>query len=278
MSAIDSYEITAKYYDGAYAAKPDLVDLPFYLDLAEESPGPVLEIACGTGRVLIPIARKGIEIHGVDNSRPMLEILKRNLHSEPADVRGRVTLHEGDMRESRLSKQFPLIIIPFRAMQHMHTVEDQIRALQTAATHLTNNGILALDVFYPKFDLINTKMGEEVPEMEWQSSSDPAAIVRRYFRKESVDKINQVFNFTFVYRTFKDDKVIAEETENFQLSFYTYPHLRALFLLAGLEIVEEYGSFAKTAMDNSAEQMIFLLRHRGKIGKWQRDLPARLPA
>jgi SAM-dependent methyltransferase len=257
-ATIDSYEITAKYYDGAYAAKQDLVDLPFYLELAEKSPGPVLEIACGTGRVLIPIALMGTEIHGIDNSRPMLEILKRNLQKEPAEVRESVTLHEGDMREFRLGKQFPLVIIPFRPMQHMHTVEDQIRALKAAAAHLTGAGILAFDVFYPKFEVMNTKMGEEVPEMEWKSGPD--TIVRRYFRKESVDKINQVFNFTFVYRTFTGDNVIAEETENFQLSFYTYPHLRALFLLAGLEIVEEYGSFAKTPMDNSAEQLIFLLR------------------
>ena len=75
-AAVDSYSVTAKYYDGAYAAKQDLVDLPFYLDLAEQTVGPILEIACGTGRVLLPIARKGIEIHGVDNSRPMLKILR----------------------------------------------------------------------------------------------------------------------------------------------------------------------------------------------------------
>jgi hypothetical protein len=108
--------------------------------------------------------------------------------------------------------------------------------------------------------MINTKMGEEAQEMEWPSNSDPAAIVRRYFRKESVDKINQIFNFTFIYRTFKAGEIILEETENFNLSFFTYPHLRALFLLAGLEIIEEYGSFAKTPMDNSAAEMIFLLR------------------
>jgi SAM-dependent methyltransferase len=61
ISPVDTYHIIAKYYDGAYAAKQDLVDLPFYLDLATQSRGPVLEIACGTGRVLLPIARKGIE-------------------------------------------------------------------------------------------------------------------------------------------------------------------------------------------------------------------------
>jgi SAM-dependent methyltransferase len=111
---VDTYEVIAKYYDGAYAAKQDLVDLPFYLDLADQSGGPVLEIACGTGRVLLPISRKGIEICGVDNSRPMLDVLNQNLALEPQEVRQRITVHEGDMRSFRLNRKFPLVMIPFR--------------------------------------------------------------------------------------------------------------------------------------------------------------------
>jgi SAM-dependent methyltransferase len=264
-TAIDSYSVTAKYYDGAYAAKQDLVDLPFYLELAEQSPGPILEVACGTGRVLLPIARKGIEIHGVDNSRPMLKILENSLAREPQEVRQRVTLHEGDMRDFRLGAKYPLVIIPFRPMQHMHTVEDQVNALTSAAAHLSEGGILAFDVFYPKFDVINTKMGEEVMEFEWSPGGDSTEVVRRYFRKESVDKINQIFYFTFIYRTLRAGELILEETEAFKLSYFTYPHLRALFLLAGLEPVAEYGSFAKAPLDNSAEQMIFLLRRAGAV-------------
>jgi SAM-dependent methyltransferase len=264
--AIDSYSVTAKYYDGAYAAKQDLVDLPFYLELAEQNGGPILEVACGTGRVLLPIARKGIEIQGVDNSRPMLEVLKNALAREPQKVREKVTLREGDMRDFRLGQQFPLVIIPFRPMQHMHTVEDQASALTSAALHLTEHGILVFDVFYPKFDLINTKLGEEVMEFEWSSGADSTEIVRRYFRKDSVDKINQIFYFTFIYRTLRAGNLISEEMEAFKLSYFTYPHLRALFLLAGLEPVAEYGSFAKAPLDNSAEQMIFLLR-RASAGR-----------
>jgi SAM-dependent methyltransferase len=260
--AIDSYSVTAKYYDGAYAAKQDLVDLPFYRDLAGQTAGPILEVACGTGRVLLPIARQGVEIHGVDNSRPMLKILEKHLALEPYDVRQRVTLHEGDMRDFRLGGQYPLVIIPFRPMQHMHTVKDQVSTLTTAASQLCEDGILAFDVFYPKFDLINTKIGEEVLEFEWSPSPDSAEVVRRFFRKESVDKINQIFYFTFTYRTFRAGELILEETEAFKLSYFTYPHLRALFLLAGLEPVAEYGSFAKAPLDNSSEQMIFLLRKR----------------
>ena len=258
--AVDSYRVTANHYDGAYAAKQDLVDLPFYLELAEQTVGPALEVACGTGRVLLPIARKGIAIHGVDNSRPMLQILARNLAGEPEAIRQKVTLHEGDMRDFRLGAKFPLVIIPFRPMQHMHTVEDQVRALTTAGFHLSEGGILAFDVFYPKFEVITAKLGEEVLEFEWSPSPDSSEVVRRYFRKDSVDKINQVFNFTFIYRTLRASDLILEETEAFQLSYFTYPHLRALFLLAGLEPVAEYGSFAKAPLDNRAEQMIFLLR------------------
>jgi SAM-dependent methyltransferase len=260
MSALDTYHVIAKYYDGAYAAKLDLVDLPFYLDLAEQNGGPVLEIACGTGRVLLPIARKGIEICGVDNSLPMLEVLHRNLAREPQEVCQRITVHEGDMRTFRLNRKFPLVMIPFRPMQHMFTVEDQVAALRTAAAHLADTGTLAFDVFYPKFDMIWARVGEEVPEMEWTPSSDPTKLVRRFFRKDAIDKINQIFSFTFVFRTYQSGDLILEETEAFRLCYYTYPHLRALFRLAGLEPVAEYGSFAKTPMDNTAEQMIFLLR------------------
>jgi SAM-dependent methyltransferase len=268
--ATDSYRVTAKHYDGAYAAKQDLVDLPFYLELAAQSSGPILEIACGTGRVLLPIGRKGIEIHGVDNSLPMLEILRNHLKEEPDHVRQRVTLHEGDMRDLRLGAKFPLVIIPFRPMQHMYTVEDQVSALSTAAWHLTETGILAFDVFYPKFEMINAKIGEEVAEMEWTLRSDPTSLVRRYFRKDSVDKIAQVFSFTFIYRTFRADELILEEMEDFKLSYFTYPHLRALFLLAGLEPVAEYGSFSKEPLDNRAEQMIFVLRRAG-LGRGMRE-------
>ncbi|HLJ30065.1 MAG TPA: class I SAM-dependent methyltransferase [Candidatus Angelobacter sp.] len=264
-AAVDSYKVSAKYYDEAYAAKKDLMDLPFYLGLAKLIGGPVLELACGTGRVLLPIAREGIAIHGVDNSVPMISALRKNLQREPKDVRELVSVVEGDVRTFRSNREYPLVIIPFRPLQHMYTLEDQIAAFKTAAFHLERDGILAFDVFFPKFDLIHAGMGQEILEMEWPVKSDPEKIVRRYFRKESVDKINQNFTATFVFRTFQGEKLVQEETEPLKMSYYTYPHLRSLFLLAGLHIVEEYGSFARTPLDNNAEQMIFLLKHQAGV-------------
>jgi SAM-dependent methyltransferase len=256
----DSYHVAAKYYDGAYGAMRDLVDAPFYLNLAREFGGPVLEIGCGTGRVLLPIAREGIETHGVDNSGPMIAMLKESLARENPEVSSKVTLHSGDMREFRLNRRFPLVIIPFRPMQHMHTVADQVRALTSAAVHVAEGGTLAFDVFYPKFEVLPLGIGEEKLEAEWSSPLDPETVIRRYFRKDVVDKINQTYRLTFIFRSYRNGQLALEEIDTLKMSYYTYPHLQALFLLAGLEPVAEYGSFAKTPLDNTAEEMIFLLR------------------
>ena len=258
---IDSYRVMAKYYDAAYAAM-DLVDRAFYVDLAKECGGPVLEIGCGTGRILLPIAREGIEIHGVDNSGPMLGLLKESLTRDNPAVRNKVSLHAGDMREFQLSRTFPLVTIPFRPMQHMHSVADQLRALTSAAAHIAKGGMLAFDVFYPKFEVLQLGIGEEKLEAEWSPSSGPETVIRRYYRKDGVDKIKQTFALTFIFRSYRNGQ-LELETDGLTMSYYTYPHLQSLFLLAGLEPVAEYGSFSKTALDNSAEEMIFLLRRTG---------------
>jgi SAM-dependent methyltransferase len=267
----DSYDISAKHYDDAYAKlaeKQVHADLPFYVELARHSGGPVLEIGCGTGRVLLAIAREGIAIEGVDNSKAMLGVLKKHLGAEPTSIRDRVKLHEGDMRSFRLSATFPLVIIPFRPMQHMYTMEDQVAALKNAAGHLSDGGKLAFDVFYPKFEMIPAGIGEEILELEWHLHGNPPKTVRRYFRKKSYDKIAQFFTATFLFRTYDGEKLVNEETEPLKMSYYTYPQMLGLFGVAGLEIVEQYGSFKKTPLDNQATEMIFVLKKsQGLSGK-----------
>jgi SAM-dependent methyltransferase len=260
----DTYEVLAKHYDSAYTAKDNLFDLPFYLELARASRGPVLEIGCGTGRILLAIAREGIEIHGVDSSPAMLGILQRKLEREPQEIRRRISIHAGDMRHVRLHRKFRLVMIPFRPLQHMHTFADQLAALRTAAFHVDDGGSFAFDVFFPRYDMLLSGIGEERFDMEWQVEGRPGTIIRRYYRKESIDKVNQNFTGKFLYRTFEGEQLVHEETSPLKMSWYTYPHLRALFLLAGLDPVEEYGSFAKAPLGNAAPEMIFILRKGGR--------------
>ncbi len=104
-------------------------DVGFFVEAAKESGGPVLEVGCGTGRVLIPTARAGIEITGLDLSPHMLEVCRGKLEAEPEEVRSRVRLVEGDMRQFELGQTFRLVTLPFRPFQHLTTVEDQLACL-----------------------------------------------------------------------------------------------------------------------------------------------------
>ena len=97
----DHYTVSAKYYDEAYATLEDLRDLQFYLEMARRKGGPVLELACGTGRVLLPIAKEGLRIDGVDSSPAMLEQLQQKLAREPQHVRALTEISLGDLRSYR---------------------------------------------------------------------------------------------------------------------------------------------------------------------------------
>jgi ubiquinone/menaquinone biosynthesis C-methylase UbiE len=259
MDAKD-YSLIAKYYDGSYGSRADLNDLPFYLDIAKQHGGPVLEIACGTGRVLLEIAKQGIDITGLDYSEDMLSILNEKLKQESQNVQNIVDLCLGDMRTFSLGKQFRLILIPFRSLQHMYTIEDQLKVFKRVKEHLhPHEGRLVFNVFYPDFTRLNTTMDEEVFDIEWADTSQPQRVIHRYFIRYRVNKLEQYFEGAFIYKTFENDKLIKQEKSPLKLGYYTYPQMLLLFEQTGFKIVNEYGSFDKDPID-ICKEMIFILR------------------
>ena len=139
------YDDWADIYDAVYA---DLThDIDFYVDLARESGGPVLELGCGTGRISLPIAREGIAVTGIDISPRMIAIAH-----EKATKRGlseRCVFQSGDMATLQLAERFPLVIMPFRSFQSMLTTEEQRQALARVRERLAPGGVFAVDTFNP---------------------------------------------------------------------------------------------------------------------------------
>jgi len=253
----DSYRVLARFYDAAYS-KADLRDIPFYVDLAERVGGPVLEVGCGTGRVLLEVAARGIEIDGLDSSEDQLRVLQAKLDGPCAGVRDRIRLHRQDMRTFSLDRRFRLITAPFRPVQHLYTVRDQIAAFRTIHKHLLPDGRFAFDAFYPKYEMLDADMDVEKPDFEWADPEVPGRMVRRYFVRESIDKLNQLFSGRFLFRVFDGDTLVSEEREQIRLSYYTYPQFLLLFELCGFRVLEEYGSFAREPI-GICKEMIFVL-------------------
>lgn len=254
-----AYAVSSKYYDAAYKLVQDKVDLPFYLDLAVKSGGPVLEIACGTGRILLPTARKGIRISGIDASPDQLRVLRNKLALESKAVRNLVDVRQADMRDFDLNRKFRLITIPFRPMQHMYTLEDQIRALSAAKRHLAPDGLLAFNVFFPYYPAFYKDLGREITDLSWKDPGNPKHTVTRYFIRHKVDMLNQWFTGEFIYRTRAGKRVVKVDRAPLKMNWYTYPHMLLLFRECGLKIYKEYGSFKKEPI-SACKEMIFLLK------------------
>jgi len=140
---VSGYDQIARIYDPW--SRTVVEDVPFYLEEAQRSGGPVLELGVGTGRIAVPIAASGIGVVGVDLSAGMLEVAR-----ERADLAGAVVdLRLGDMRDPPVEGVFPLVLIPFRSLLHMETDADRRAVLRVARRLVAPEGRLIFDVFAP---------------------------------------------------------------------------------------------------------------------------------
>ena len=174
-------------------------DVTFFVDAARDAGSPVLEVGCGTGRVLIPTARAGLDIVGLDLSPGMLAICRERLGQEPDAVQKRVELVEADMRGFDLGRTFTLATIPFRPFQHLLTVADQLSCLRSIHRHLVDGGALILDLFNPSIDaLVNQPIGEEFREEPEFTMPDGRRVIRRH-KMLAYDRATQISKVELIY-------------------------------------------------------------------------------
>ncbi|HEX6384609.1 MAG TPA: class I SAM-dependent methyltransferase, partial [Anaerolineae bacterium] len=194
----EEYAFIADLYDYVvpYRTRPDV---DFFVEAAEVSGGPVLEVGCGTGRILIPTARAGVDIVGLDLSPHMLAVCRERSLDEPAEVRSRVQLVQADMRDFDVGQSFKLVTLPFRPFQHLTTVEDQITCLESIHRHLVEGGRLILDIFNPSLEaLTRDNLGQEFGKEPVFTTPDGRQVVRRH-KVVSRDLFNQINHVELVY-------------------------------------------------------------------------------
>ena len=145
----------------------------------------VVELAVGTGRIAVPIARAGVDVIGVDTSPAMLAVARAA--ADDAGVSSRVDLRLGDLREPPVDERVPLVICPFRSLLHMETEEEKLRALRAARALLAPDGRFVFDVFSPSREDIEETDGlwlEREPGIferaDWDESSRTLALSIRY--------------------------------------------------------------------------------------------------
>ena len=254
------YALSSASYDEDYAALGYTEDIAFYRDLAVEGGGPVLEMGCGTGRILLPTARAGIRIHGVDASPDMLAVLRRKLASEPKEVCDRITLSQGDVRDAQVEGRFALVTAPFRVAQHLLTRDDQRAWLRNVKRHLAPGGALVFDVFQPDLSrfVAPSEWNLEIERTDAQSGHR----LRRYARTVPHNALQLVeVEMRYVAETAAGEP-ISQREGGFTFRWYTRGELENLLELEGFEVLDYWGSFAREPFGEHAKQQVIRARPR----------------
>ncbi len=158
----------------------------FYLDLARRARGPILDVACGTGRVMLPCLTAGLEVEGLDLFGSMLARLRKKASALGFQPR----LHETAMSSFRLDRRFALIMIPFNSFVHNLTADDQISALKCCHQHLEPGGLLAFDTYFPNAALLTGP--ENVRDLELEATHPETGLPVRLYDTRSFNRVEQL--------------------------------------------------------------------------------------
>jgi SAM-dependent methyltransferase len=250
---MSSYDGWAEIYDMVYGNFKE--DLTLYLEYAKQRGSPILEIACGTGRVLIPLAEAGYEVWGIDISPAMLAKAQGKISKLPENVRKRIHLVQADMRDFNLDMCFPLVLIPAWSFLNLLTVEDQVRTLEHVRGHLKDGGTLIIDLFAPRFDFLAQDRRQVIDKINNPENNHVI------FRTEidRYDHANQLMDVDYLFEEHGED---GNPIRNFHLSLklrYIFRYeMEHLLKLSGFDLEAVYGTFDRKPYNYISGEMIFI--------------------
>jgi len=264
MSRSGAYEyepFLSEYYDlvPAYTVRGDL---DFYIDAARSAAGKVLELGCGTGRILIPTAEAGCEIAGLDISESMLKSCRKKLLEQPDDVQKRVTIVRDNMTNFDLKERFSLITAPFRSFSHLIPVEEQLACLDCVKRHLLPGGRFVLELFQTHPGRINDKVylreSEDTPEFELPDGRK----LRRTNRVVAFHRAEQYNDVELIFYVTHPDGRTERLVQVFPFRYFFRYEVEHILARAGLEIVHLFGNFDRSPLTNDSPEMIFIAQAR----------------
>jgi SAM-dependent methyltransferase len=262
------------YRDGRHydALNSDLLaDIPFYVEEARHTAAlnpphrkergkvghQVLELACGTGRLTIPIAQSGVDITGLDLSPSMLAHARTK--AEQAGVE--ISFVEGDCRAFELPRKFALIFMAFNSMQHLHDHASLTNLFSSVRKHLAPGGQFIFDVFNPKISMLARSPEERQPEREYDDPDGKGTIVlentMHYDDASQVSRIKWYFSRRGPNGLEPDFRV-----EDLHMRCFFPQELDLLVRSQGFEIVDKFGNFERKPFASGEPKQVVVCRLR----------------
>ncbi|MFD1778553.1 class I SAM-dependent methyltransferase [Fredinandcohnia salidurans] len=228
-------------------------DVEFIKKWAKKVNGPIIDLACGTGRATIPLAEAGHSLIGVDINNGMLTQAKKK--TEHTDLN--IEWIEQDCTNLQLGVKSPLIFIVGNSLQHFLTNEEQDQLLTSVHSHLEKEGIFIFGTRFPSLDELLQPPTEEY----WRSYKDETGKTVDVYMISNYDTLQQVQHYITIRRQ-KDDsgKTVGEQKSNIKLRYVFPQEMNRLLKQNGFEILGVYKDWNESLLTQDSHQMIYVCR------------------
>ena len=265
----------AALYDYEYRRRR--ADVTFYRELAKRRNGArppgklaVLDLGCGSGRVALPLARDGHQVHGVDQSASMLATLRKRVAGSPEAVQDRLRVSAGDLCTFSVPGKYDLAIAAFNVLEHLYTRGELAACLERVAAHLAPGGAFAFDVQLPDLAWLLRDSRKRWAKTRFTDPTTKRPMF--YSTNHDYDPVGQIANIRIFYDPVDGTGGPHGGSRVVKLSQRKYfpAELEALVAHAGFRVVERYGDFAWRELDGTAESQVLICERAGlsrrKIG------------
>lgn len=261
------YDDWASLYDIVHSGLEG--ETEFYVDAACKTKGSVLELACGTGRITLPVAMRGIPIVGLDLSQPMLDrcTAKWNDACGASEVpHDKLQLVQADMSAFELDQQFSLIIMPYRSFMHLLKYREQLDCLECIAAHLEPEGRFIMNIWVPSAAYIYA-YGSVPEESEpthidkYQNGKDGNTIEHYHsvYCNEFEQRLEELHIFVVLD---KDGGEVSRKHLPLTRTWITLREMRNLIAVSSLEVEGVFGDFDKSPLTKKSTESVWVLKHR----------------
>ncbi|HJT57912.1 MAG TPA: class I SAM-dependent methyltransferase [Ktedonobacteraceae bacterium] len=254
-AGMNDYDEIAAFYDIEHQHFAE--DLDVYLNFAELSGNPVLELACGSGRVLLPLAEAGFEVTGVDSSAKMLSLAEQRLRL--AGMANRCKLVQQDICSLQLNQKFRLAFIALGSFAHVITRKEQQQALRAIRNSLVTGGQFILDISNADARYMEHLSGQVLHQGTWQEEN--GAFVSHFVSPASSTK-QHLLELTHFYDVHKQDEAVRRTISKTQLYLFECAEMELLLEQAGFVVKDVYGDFHLGAFELESPRMLFLAEAR----------------
>ncbi len=241
------FYISGQHYDNMIKSRNTYEAIPFYIKQAKKYGGPILDLACGTGRITIPISKEGIQIVGLDFSVKMLEQAKRNSKDNNVEIEW----VEADMTDFNLNRKFSTITMPAAAMNWVLENKGIENCLNSIKDHLNQDGKFIFSVFNPNFEIMMRDPSKKYKRKGYPDPDGKGNVV--VTETHNYDKATQIMHYTS-YHKLKNEEIVKK----LKLRIFFPQELDMLLDYNGFKIDYKYGNFDEEPFNSDSKWQIVI--------------------